>query len=350
LSFSHGLDVEIIHSVDEIGQNAWDHLSANRPFTSYRWYRFGEKIAIGDKPIYIILSQADEPVARATLWLRQEEPLPISSTTVRCLTGILLRRWPLLLCRAPWRTDISGLILPGPPLRDRALTAIAQVAWDQAQQYRASVLVFDYLQHPDMERFTWPEPFTFTPLSGPGTCLFIKWTDFESYLQDLSKSARKDHRRHHNRAAGLGIQIRRHSTVTALDEAMGLIRNVEKRHNSAPDPCACRALEHMDMLDATWLTAEMDGRLVGCGLLLGDGDSRLLTLLGLDYEVQYAYFQLIYEVIRCAIEEGVHLLRGGSGAYEIKQRLGFQLEHNNHVAFAANNRVLRWLGHRFCGS
>ena len=38
---------------------------------------------------------------------------------------------------------------------------------------------------------------------------------------------------------------------------------------------------------------------------------------------------------------------GGSGAYEMKQRLGFQVMQNNHVFFALNNRALQWLTRRF---
>ncbi len=346
MSCSNRLDVEIFHSVEEVGQETWDHLSAKRPCASYRWYRFGERISTNVKPIYIVLSRKGEPLARATFWLKRQEPLPTSSKIVCYLTEVLLRRWPLLLCRTPWRSGASGLVFPDPPLRDVALTTIVQAAWDQARQHRASFLVFDYLTRSEMKSNSWSETFILTTTPGPGTRLNITRPDFESYLKDLSKSMWKDYRRHCNRAADLGIQVKRHPTVTSLDEAMVLIRNVERRHQSAPDPWARLVLENAHMLDATWLTAEIEGRLVGCGLLLGDRDSRLVTLLGLDYDVRYAYFQLIYEAIRCAIDEEVRLLRGGSGAYEIKQRLGFQLEHNNYTAFKPNNRILGWVGRR----
>ncbi len=341
---SSGFEVQIAHSVEEIDPEVWDCLAANRPFASYRWYRFGEKVLADSQPIYIILFQQKEPVARATFWLTRQEPLPISSELARRLVGAVLRRWPVLFCRSPWRTETTGLILPDSPCHDEALTTITQVAWEQARQHQASFLVFDYLEYSDVEGVPWPEPLVPTTLSGPGTRLTITWPDFENYLKHLSKSARKDYRRHRNRAADLNVRVSRHPTATLLGEAMVLIRNVEKRHQAAPDPWARLALENAGMVDATWLTAEIGERLVGCGLLIGDGKTRILKLMGLDYDARYAYFQLIYEAIRCAIEDGVQVLRGGSGSYEIKQRLGFELEHNNYITFAASNRALRWAG------
>ena len=43
-------DVQIVHSVEEIGQEAWDHLAGDRPFASYRWYRFGERVLADNVP------------------------------------------------------------------------------------------------------------------------------------------------------------------------------------------------------------------------------------------------------------------------------------------------------------
>jgi hypothetical protein len=77
---------------------------------------------------------------------------------------------------------------------------------------------------------------------------------------------------------------------------------------------------------------------------LGDGGARIMTLLGRDYGVDYAYFQLIYTAIRCAIEEGAGFLRGGSGAYDMKQRLGFQLESSNYIVFSGGGKVLQKFG------
>jgi predicted N-acyltransferase len=219
------------------------------------------------------------------------------------------------------------------------------VALGEAQRHAASFVVFVYLGPGESRLKGWPAVYAAAELPDPGTCLPLVWTDFESYLRSLSRSAWKNYRRHRNRAADEGVEVVCQPAVTDLDEAMLLIRNVEQKHGSAAYPWARAALEHAAMVDAIWLTVRVGGRLVGCGSILGDGDVRLLKFLGLDYKVPYAYFQLIYAGIRCAIEHGVRILVGGAGAYETKQRLGFQLVDTNYVVFAGRGPLLGRLGH-----
>jgi hypothetical protein len=138
--------------------------------------------------------------------------------------------------------------------------------------------------------------------------------------------------------------------VTDIEQSIRLIHNVSQRHKSPPDPHTRSILENAHLVDCIWLTAKIGDRLVGCGLLLGDAGTYSLALLGLDYEVEYVYFQMVYAAIRAAVEaEGQHL-RGGSGAYEFKQRLGFQLETNNNIAVAATNGLLHQVMQRLIAS
>ncbi len=341
---SNEFDIQIIHSVEEIGQAAWDHLAAGRPFGSYRWYRFGETVRAMDLPTYIVLSCRGEPVACGTFWLTRREPLPISPPMIRSMIEALVRRWPLLICRSPL-TDTCGLILPGPPLRRAALKTISQVALDQARSARASFVVFDYLAHPTSVEPGWDEFFAPVSIANPGTSLAVTWPDFDSYLSQLSSKTRKNYRRNCRITQRLGIELSLYPAVQAVPEALALIRNVERRHHETPVPWMQGILEHASMVDTAWVAAMIDERLVGCELLLGDGDEWLVTAIGLDYSVRYVYFMLGYADIRYAIERGIRRLRWGSCSYEFKQRMGFQLEDNNSITFAASNRVLRWVAH-----
>ncbi len=344
-------DIQVAHSVREIGQEAWDRLGRGRPFASYHWYRFGETVLADNVPIYVVLSRRGEPVARGTFWLRRREQLPIASRVARCAIDALLHRRPVLMCQAPL-VETSGLILPDPPLREAALKAIARASQEQARRYRASFLSYLYLGREEAGWAGWSDALagpTVFQFPEPRTCLTITWPDFESYLRHLSRSARRDYRRHCKRAAARGIEVGIHPLErpldgATLDRAVALVRNVERRHNSGPHPWARRMLELAYMVDATWLTAKIGDRLVGCDLLFGDGDTRVMTLLGLDYDVQYAYFQLMYAPIRRAIEEGARTLWGGSGSYEMKRRLGFRIEARHYIIFASENPLLQKFG------
>jgi predicted N-acyltransferase len=346
------LDVRIAHSVEEIGQEAWDYLAGGRPFSSYRWYRYGETVLADNKPIYVVLSQRGEPLARATFWLRRQEALPLSSKGIRQALNALIRWRPLLVCQAPV-AYAPGMILPETGLRDMALEAIARIAQSRAREQRASFFYWSYLEERDARCAGWPEAFNRLQMSEPLTRLTLSWPDFERYLRQLPRPVRKDYRRHCRLASEQsitvnGCRLSEQSSLDAgtLDEAARLISNVEGHHRSAHNPWARATLERAGMVDAVWLKAEIGNRLVGCGLLLGDGGHWMMTLLGLDYTVRYAYFQLVYAAIRCAMEQGAQVLWGGTGAYELKERLGFEVQPEHYTIFAAGGRCLQSLGRR----
>jgi predicted N-acyltransferase len=337
------LDVQLLSRVEEVGQEAWDRLSGDIPFASYRWYRFGETVLVDDVPIYLILSSDGEPVARATFWLKHQETLPIASRAVRCLVATILHRWPLLVCRSPL-SSTSGLVLPEPPLRDLALKAIVRQAWDLAQQYGASLLLFDYLERQALDWPVWQDRFVKVPDLHPGTYLTLSWPDFESYLSHLDKKRRYNVRRTYRLVSDEGIRIKCYQTVENVDRAMELHERINARYRSPTDSWMRRAMEHAGMVDAVWLAATRGDSLLGCELMLGDRESWFVMGLGLDQDVKNVYFVLGYEDIRCAIERGARVLRWGTGTYDVKRRLGFRTESNSNLVFGSRSSLLQRLG------
>jgi len=342
-------DVQVAHSVAEIGQPEWDRLGEDQPFASYRWYRFGEAVHANDVPIYVTLHRAGEPVARATFWLKRHESLSTTSRTVRYVVGRVLRYRPLLACRSPL-SGTSGLILPAPPLREAALETIALFAQELVGQHRASFLLFDYLDPTQMDWPGWPDGHVRMPNTSPGTRMAITWQDFESYLAQMSKKRRYNIRRDYRLAAEEGITIAQYPAVMDLDKAMELHRNVNKRYKAPTESWKRPAMAHADMVDAVWLAAEKEGQLVGCELMLGDRGTWFVTGLGLDHSVSNVYFVLGYEDIRYAIEHGARTLRWGSETYDVKTRLGFEPEGYNNLIFASRWALLqsfgRWVAER----
>ncbi len=342
-----GYAVQVVSSIDEVDPAAWGELVDGQPWTGRRWHRFGEAVLDDERSAYLLLWDGGKLVGRATFWLRRKESLPITSRVARALTERLLWRRPLFLCQSPL-ASASGLTLPSEG-RSKALAILIQAAQEQARKKGASFVAAPYLGRDETAWAGWPESFAAVRVPDPGMQLRIRWSDFDEYVAGLPKSVRKDYRRHRNRAADEGICITRRQITTdrpivLVDEALALIRNVERAHNSAPNPRARAVLENAARVESTWLEARRGERLVGCGLVLGEGPVRALGLLGLDYGVRYVYFQLLYAAIRSAIEEGVEVLRGGGGAYDIKGRLGFELEGNNHVMVAGNGPLFQTMG------
>jgi hypothetical protein len=121
-----------------------------------------------------------------------------------------------------------------------------------------------------------------------------------------------------------------------------LIRNVEQRHGALPNPWVRAMLENIELVDGTWLDARIGERLVGGMLLLEDNGAQIATVPGLADDVSHVYFLLLFASLGTAFENKVRLLRWGSGAYEAKRRLGFELETNNFVSASGTN----WLTQR----
>jgi hypothetical protein len=323
----------IVHRIEEIDPQVWDRLNQGQPFASHAWYRFGEKVLSNTSPIYILIKTGTEWIARASFWLTDDEPLPVQSGLLRNGLAAALARWPLLICRSPL-AETSGLALPEPPLRGPAMAAIAAAARDSLRKGRGSFLLFDYLDGAQASWADWPAWLLPASFTDPGTVLDITWDTYEAYLKSLAHSTRRNYRNHLSEADASAISVQVLKRVTAIDEALPLIRNVELRHDAAPRPWARALLERVHEVPSIWIEARAGGRLVGCALLFGEGQARIATLLGLDYSVPGVYFRIFYSIIMAAIESGARRLYAGSGAYEFKRRLGFQLQDRTCVYFA----------------
>jgi predicted N-acyltransferase len=326
-------DVQVANSLAAIDADAWDYLSGDRVFQSYRWYRFGERIMSDSIPCYIFVVWQGKMIARATFWVVRNEPIPIDWAPARHAAVAIFRRWPLFICRSPV-ANTPGLILPPAPLRGPALAALVGAATREAKKYGASFLLFDFLTKEQASSQDWPKPFSSYSFSDPGTRMEIEWSSFDQYLASLSPKARKHYRQRNREAERLGIKISRHDSVENVEEALPLIEDVERRHHSTPNPWTRPMLENLHLVGGAWLTARLDGRIVGCELILEDNRVLMVTSLGLASRTSHVYHLLGYADIRYAIEKGAHMLRWGSGSYDTKRRLGFRLEDNQQVVFS----------------
>jgi hypothetical protein len=323
------LDVKVFNSIQEIDPETWDRIVAGRGFQSHRWYQFGESAMADSAPTYLVAWDGDTPVASAALFRVTNEPLPLPAVARRFMASIFKRR-PLLVCRSPL-ADTSALLLPGEPLRDEALTALAQTAHQQFKRQRCSFLLFDFLLTEQLRYPGWPSSFEPIAVSEPGTYMPLEWESFEAYLKALNRKDRQDYKNSVREVEKNGIVLTRHKTVPDVEIALKLIRNVSIWQGSAPNPWMRGLLENFSMIDGTWLEIHKDEKLVGCGAALRDNRFQLTTALGLEDDVPSGYFLLLYTALQEAFEHNVRLVRFGSGSYDIKRRLGLHLEDTNHA-------------------
>lgn len=323
------LEVKIYKSIREIEPEIWNRVAAGRGFQSHNWYTFGEQAMKDCPPTYLLAWDGDKPVASAALFRIKNEPLPLPKAARQFMASILKRK-PLLVCRSPF-ADTSALLLPGEPLRDEVLPVLANAAQEEFKKQRCSFLVFDYLLTEQLKYSSWPPGYEAITVSEPGTYMPIIWDSFEEYLEAGNKKDRQHYKRSIKEAEENGLVLSRHKTVPDMDAALTLIENVAVWHGSAPSPWTRGLLENFSMIDGTWLELRKEGKLVGCGAVLRDNQFQLASSLGLEDDVPGGYFYLLYAALQEAFEHKVRLVRFGSGAYDVKRRLGFHLEDTNHA-------------------
>ncbi len=332
-------NVKVCKSIKEIEPEIWDGIAAGRGFQSHRWYTFGEHAMPECPPIYLIAWNGETPVASAALFRVHNEPLPLPEVARRFMSSILKRR-PLLVCRSPF-ADTSALLLPGVPLRDEALPALTQAARDEFKKQRCSFLIFDYLLTEQLKYPSWTPDFEPIAVSEPGTYMPVIWESFEEYLEAGDKRDRQHYKRTLKEARANGLVLTKHKSVPDMDAALSLVRNVSIWHGSAPNPWTRGLLENFSMIDGTWFELRKEGKLMGCGAVVRDNRFQLATALGLEDDVPGGYFLLLYAALQDAIENKVRLVRFGSGAYDVKRRLGLHLEDTNHAMITMAGFPLR---------
>ncbi|HSM71044.1 MAG TPA: hypothetical protein VK851_05840 [Anaerolineales bacterium] len=324
------LSVQTHKSISEISPELWDQIAAGRGFQSHGWYTFGEQVMHDSPPTYLIAWDGDQPIASAALFKIKNEPLPLPQVARQFMSSILKRR-PLLMCRSPL-ADTSALLLPGVPRRDEVLPILASAAQEEFKKQRCSFLVFDYLLTEQLKYPSWPSSYEPITVSEPGTYMPMEWDSFEAYLEAGSKKDRQHYKRTLKETAENGIELSRHKSVPDVEAALTLIKNVSIWHGSAPNPWTRSLLENFALLeDSTWLELRKEGQLVGCGAVLRDNKFQLTSSLGLEDDVPGGYFLLLYAALQDAFEHKARLVRFGSGAYDVKRRLGLRLEDTNHA-------------------
>ncbi len=323
------LKVKTYRSIQEISPDAWNHIAAGRGFQSHNWYTIGERIMADCPSTYLVAWNGDTPIAACALFRVKNEPLPLPKVARQFMSSVLKRR-PLLVCRSPL-ADTSALLLPGEPERDEALQVLAGAAQEEFKKQRCSFLVFDYLLTEQLKYPSWPAGYEAITVSEPGTYMPMAWESFEAYLEAGNKKDRQHYKRTLKETSDNGIVLSRHSSIPDVDAAVKLIGNVSIWHGSALNPWARNLLENFSRVDGTWLELRKEGQLVGCGAVLRDNSFQLTSTLGLEDDVPGGYFLLLYAALQEAFEHKVRLLRFGSGAYDVKRRLGVHLEDTNHA-------------------
>ncbi|MCQ3938245.1 MAG: hypothetical protein DPW18_14530 [Chloroflexi bacterium] len=342
------VSIKVTRSIDDINPADWDALSNDMPFQSHAWYRFGEKVMDDCEPVYVLAYRGNRLAGRASFWVIRSEPIPQYAGRWRAILKMVFSRYPLLICRSPL-SNTSGVVIPsGEQERGEVLSKMIAAAFEMGRRRKCSLLLLDYLGKDPV--FTRSLALSVMEVSNPGMSMKNRWDSFDGYLAGGGKKDRQHYKRTLREAEKLNIKLAHSGCVENVDEVLPLIRSVERQHGAPANPWIRSMLLNMQMVNGVFLTAVKDGKTVGCGLLLEDNNAQMAAALGLDSQVPYVYLMLVYEGIKTALERKNRLMRWGSGAYDVKRRLGFEPEDNALLAFAPVHPALRKLASLFARS
>jgi predicted N-acyltransferase len=321
------ISIQVTSSITEIQAEEWNALAAGRPFQSYSWYQFAEKVMLesGCRSIYLLSYRDGTLTGRASLWVVHNEPI-LFAGGLRIILKPVLRKFPLLICRSPF-SNTSGLIAPD----QETLEALIDAAIAQGRQMGCMAFLMDYLSNTDASNL--PDRFYVEDVPKPGTVLVNSWESFDQYLACGNKKDRQHYKRIVRKANELGIQVRKETSAHNVDAISEMVHATERKHGSEPNPWTKGLLANMAMAGGILLVATRNEEVTGCGLLFEDNGAQLATALGHTQGNDYTYFLLAYTGVEVALAQGVKTLRWGSGAYEVKRRLGFVPEDNGKYAY-----------------
>ncbi|MBN1565627.1 MAG: N-acetyltransferase, partial [Anaerolineae bacterium] len=266
-----------------------------------------------------------------------------------------LKRRPLIVCRTAQLTRHKGLFLPDDPAqRMGVMHELRGVMRDMTRQHNGSFFLADYLDERDLGA-DWGDFFPLPEFGKSSTQLIVEWATWDEFMQALRVRSKKQHKnvRHNTRYAqdmGLTITFHEPHNPPPVEAVVPLIMSYGAKYHAGftvPDITqTIQALARLAAENYVWITAELDGKIVACEVLLFDEQTRVSRpiLYGRDYDVPYVYFYLAYEDIRYAIEElHARIMIYDTDAYDFKQRIGFVDDPRHHLVFDPGSRLERGL-------
>jgi predicted N-acyltransferase len=334
----------IVTSLDEIDPVEWDALNAGIPFASMRWLRLGEKTQRQTDMMIVLLYKSGRLVGRGLANFSKQSSVLLATPAAQRVANAMLNRFPLLLCQTA-TSNSGGFVLPkGDEVE--AFRVMHKALYDAARKRGASFIVLGYLSTAERDLLQRTGEYEFVSADA-GTMMPIVWS-YDEYLKHFPTTQRRSIRRHDADAREAGIVMETtHSWAAHKDHLAELTRNVWRKYGHT-DLSVIRAdifeTFEQDMPDnSIGHLARIGDKIVGCGINIHDEGLLILAFLGLDYSVRHVYFQVLHESIRYAIESGQRAVKGGTGAYHVKKRLGFQ-DDPTFIGYTSHRKVFKWLG------
>ncbi len=333
--------LEIAHSIAQIDEKAWNWMCQHHTFAEHRWQRLAEAIINNYEPRYVLLRDEGTLCAAAICSIEKHFYDPRLETIV----GPLLQVFPCMRCVLPLAAD-SGMIVH--PDHAQQLPALLDAVRELARQERISFYTIDNLYDNDpIWAHSQDRGYHRIPMLEE-IYLDIEWTSFDDYLAALPKKKRNEYRRTGRALAAQGIEMRTiQPTADNQPHLTRLVNNVFAHHHEPVTYKEGAFLKAQNIMDGDMCLygAYQGDEIIACAAFLRSGDVGALKCMGLAYERTMdtgAYYQIVAEGIRHAIDGKVRRLYLGATAYQTKRHFA-PVRETRDGAMIICNRPLHWM-------
>ncbi len=313
----------VARSIEAFDRASWDAVAGKHLAMSYRWQRMMEASRRRYQPHYGLVTDQEGPLAIAVA--NAAEPFGFSGWRET------LRRRTTLVLRGPFSPVDCGLLMR--PGADPAATLprleamLRRLCW----QAKRPLLGVSGVSPADLPHW---QVLGFAAADQPPNTVLDLPPTYDQYVSDLPKKGRSELGRMRRRIESQDVSFWVGPLAGESERLYGLLCEVFSYHGTPADEMEFSAelftAMERELGDQVVLFKSLvRGELAGYLLCLTSEKTLWWLIAGLRYELarpSYAYFLLIDEMVRWAIEQGFERIHGGLTNERQKQRHGFQLQ------------------------
>ena len=343
-----------IHALDSA---RWDALVGAHAVTRTHAYLAAiEASGINDcKYFYPVLYDArNEIIAHACVYTITTDFIQILPRLLRGVGRAVQTLWPKFL--QVKLTECASPLVVGRSISIRddvepyaVLGELARAIGEIAHSERSSLTVIRDFLGTERERYDGLLEAGYHRVSNkPLARIKVRWNTYDEYLSQMRARYRKDIKRRLQRANTDGQQIQILESFAANAELWARQARVmyENTKGIKREILSAAYYAHMDHRlgeQSKLLVATRDGRQIAHGMMLLDAENTTATYFGRDAGPPcHAWFHLINEVIRFAIERKSAYINLGLGSYEAKALVGADVEPL-YVYSKSTYTIVNWL-------
>jgi predicted N-acyltransferase len=333
--------VRIFHSIENVNKEEWDSIiPKNETFKKYDILRIIQNSHLDEcRFFYLLFSDQDTLIASATLFVMKFNLDILAPDSFKNATNYIRKFYPafltthLLGCGPALSICSDSITVINYTYYSKVLNEINNYMKSIALTEKCSLLLYKEIKYTKAGYFRCLFSSGFSELpSLPNAILNIRWSSFDEYMASLRAKYRAKVNREIAKINADKIEITREQNCAFLAEKLwSLYLNVYEKSSFKFERLSRTFFEKI--LSDTCSTIVLFRNkeiIIGFVLLMEEGSTLKPLCIGLDYSISYEYdiyFNMLYEIIKIAIDRGKTSIEFGQTSYFPKLRVGACLEN-----------------------